>query len=200
MILFPQGINITRTEHLCLLYVEADPEQWLEDTITEKAYRRRSSLIGEWHQRLFDDPTITDLPADADMLAQLILVHPDYRSRVQMDAAGKPPEPVHTNNKDRYEAVTRRTDVVLFRGGVPISDTAAGCILAYVQDLEDWVLGALLGQINRGKKKMLTQYHPVLMADPAVLTFPASEDGLITAITARADYMTLPAQQDVTNE
>ena len=31
MILFPTGITITTVEHLCLLHVEADPEQWLRD-------------------------------------------------------------------------------------------------------------------------------------------------------------------------
>ena len=78
--------------------------------------------------------------------------------------------------------------------GLAIPDLLADCILAYVQDLEDWILGVLLGYINRGRKKMLRQYQPVLMADPDVATFPATEDGLIQFITARDDYQTLPTQ------
>jgi hypothetical protein len=51
--------------------------------------------------------------------------------------------------------------------------------------------GAVLGRINKGKKKMLAQYHPIIMADPSVTTMPATEDGLINMIVARSDYQRL---------
>ena len=67
-------------------------------------------------------------------------------------------------------------------------DEDCHCILAYVQDLDDWVLGALLGQINRGKKRMIKEYHPIIMDDPNVTIMPATEDELIAMIVARDDY------------
>jgi hypothetical protein len=48
-----------------------------------------------------------------------------------------------------------------------------------------------MGQVNRGKKKMIRQYHPIIMADSSVTTMPATEDGLITMILARSDYQSL---------
>jgi len=38
---------------------------------------------------------------------------------------------------------------------------------------------------------MISQYHPIIMADPSVTTMPATEDGLITMILARSDYQRL---------
>ena len=72
-----------------------------------------------------------------------------------------------------------------------MDDQDCGCILAYVQDLDDWIIGALLGQINRGKKNMIREWKPIILADPSVTTMPATEDGLITMIVARDDYQRL---------
>jgi len=81
--------------------------------------------------------------------------------------------------------------VTLFSSGITIPDLSANCVLAYVQNLEEWVIGAVLGMVNRGKKKMIKQYHPIIMADPSVTTMPATEDGLIEMILARDDYQRL---------
>ena len=205
MILFPSGISITEAEYKSLLHVEADPEQWLVDAVREKAQARREALINEWRPRLFADPTVTTLPADAVALAQLIMARPDYQSRAQADAnAGETP---YLHNIARFAGLRPRGSerigdlagptVTLVPTGIDISDLDRDCILAYVQDLDDWVLGALLGHINRGKKKMIRQYQPVLMADPDVATIPANEDELIEVITARADYKPLSSAHAV---
>ena len=54
--------------------------------------------------------------------------------------------------------------------------------------------GDVLGQVNRGKKKMIGQYQQVLFDDSTVTTIPATEDGLIDMITNRPDYETIPQQ------
>ena len=81
--------------------------------------------------------------------------------------------------------------MTLFASGIDLTDTDVNCILAYVQDLEDWVIGALMGQVNRGKKLMIAKYEPIIRADPSVATMPATEDGLIDMIVARSDYQRL---------
>ena len=189
MIIFPTGIAITDTENKSLLHIVSDPEAWLLASITKKAGSRREALINEWRPRLFADASVTELPADDDALCTLIMARDDYKTRLQRDAAQEPPESPYRHNIARDAAIDRSgTTVTLFASGIDLTDTDTNCILAYIQDLSDWVLGALLGQINRGKKKMIAKYEPIIRADPSVTTIPATEDGLINMIVARDDY------------
>ena len=189
MIIFPTGIVITDTENKGLLHIVSNPEAWLLASITKKAGSRREALINEWRPRLFADASVTELPADDDALCTLIMARDDYKTRLQRDAAQEPPESPYRHNIARHAAIDRSgTTVTLFASGIDLPDTDTNCILAYIQDLSDWVLGALLGQINRGKKKMIAKYEPIIRADPSVTTIPATEDGLINMIVARDDY------------
>ena len=189
MIICSSGIVLTANENSCLLHAVAGAEAWLTGAITEKARLRRDALIEEWKPRLYADASVTELPADPDELATLILARSDYRTRVQQDAAADPVIATSTTQKDRYDAVSRSgSTVTLFASGITITDLSGNCILAYVQNIEEWVYGGLLGMINRGKKKMITKYHPIIMDDASVTTMPGTEDGLITMILARADY------------
>ena len=188
MDIFASGIVLTATENSCLLHITSDAEAWVTSTITEKARLRRNALIEEWRPILYADASVTELPADDDDLATLILARSDYQTRVQKDAAIS--EPISTFQRDKYAAVTRSgSTVTLFSSGITIADLSANCILAYVQNLEEWVIGAVQGQVNRGKKKMIAKYHPIIMDDDSVTTMPGTEDGLITMILARADYV-----------
>jgi hypothetical protein len=204
MILFPTGIKITETEQKCLLHVEANPEGWVLAAITEKARLRREALFAEWRPRLFADASVTELPASDDELCALIMARDDYKTRLQQDAAQDPPVPLYKHATANFEGTSRvgltvkRPDrvpgdatVTLFASGIDLSDTDTNCIMAYIQDLEDWVIGALMGQVNRGKKKMISKYHPIIMDDASVTTMPGTEDGLITMILARSDYQRL---------
>ena len=189
MIIFASGIVLTAHENSCLLHAVADAEVWLTNSIANKAETRRDALIEDWRPTLYADASVTELPADVDDLATLILARGDYQSRAQKDAAADPVEPISTLARDAYDAVTRSgSTVTLFASGITIADLSGNCILAYVQNLEEWVIGALMGQVNRGKKKMIAKYHPIILADASVTTMPATEDGLITMILARADY------------
>tara|TARA_R110000824_G_scaffold37757_4_gene115979 strand:+ start:1725 stop:2309 length:585 start_codon:yes stop_codon:yes gene_type:complete len=192
MIIFPTGIVLTANENSSLLHMVPDAEAWVTSTITEKATTRRNALIEEWRPTLYADASVTELPADSDDLATLILARSDYKTRAQQDAAADPVEPTSTVNKDNYDAVTRSgSTVTLFSSGITITDLLGNCILSSIQNLEEWVYGAVLGMVNRGKKKMISQYHPIIMDDASVTTMPATEDGLITMILARSDYQRL---------
>jgi hypothetical protein len=192
MTIFPSGIVITANENSSLLHIVPDAEAWMTGALTEKARLRRDALIEKWRPTLYADPSVTELPADLDDLATLILARSDYTTRLEQDAAADPVVSTNTDNKDKYDAVTRSgSTVTLFSSGITIPDLSANCVLAYVQNLEEWVYGAVLGMVNRGKKKMIAKYHPIIMADASVTTMPATEDGLITRILARADYQRL---------
>ena len=204
MIIFPTGLKLLTVEHNSLLHVEADPEQWLRNTLVEKARVRREALILEWRPRLFADASVTELPASDDELCALIMARDDYKTRLQQDAAQDPPVPLYKHATAKFEGTSRvgmtvrRPDrvpgdatVTLFAGGLDLADVDVNCIMAYIQDLDDWVIGALMGQVNRGKKKMIAKYEPIIRADPSVTTMPATEDALITMIVARSDYQRL---------
>jgi len=204
MNIFSTGIRITSIEQSCLLHIVSDPEAWLLATITEKARLRREALIKEWRPKLYADASVTELPASDDELCALIMARDDYKTRLQQDAAQDPPVPLYKHATAKFEGTSRvgltvrRPDrvpgdamVTLFASGIDLSDVDTNCILAYVQDISDWLIGALMGMVNRGKKKMIAQYHPIIMADPSVTTMPATEDGLITMILARDDYQRL---------
>jgi len=189
MNIFSSGIVLTANENSCLLHIVSDAEAWVSSAITEKARLRRDALIQEWRPRLYADDSVTELPADPDALATLILARSDYKTRLQQDSAADPVRATSTTQKDKYDAVTRSgSTVTLFSSGITIADLSSNCILAYVQNIEEWVYGGLLGMINRGKKKMIAKYQPIIMADASVTAMPATEDGLITMILARADY------------
>jgi hypothetical protein len=192
MIIFNTGIELTANENSCLLHMVNDAEAWVTGTITEKSILRRDALINEWRPRLYADSSVTELPANPDDLATLILARSDYRTRAQQDAAADPVVSISTDHRDNYAAVTRSgSTLTLFSSGITIADLSGNCILSSVQNLEEWIYGALLGMVNRGKKKMIAQYHPIIMADSSVTTMPATEDGLITMILARSDYKSL---------
>jgi len=194
MIIFPRGIKISETERKCLIHIVSEPEQWLRDTINEKARLRKNALINEWRPKLLADASVTDLPASDEELCALIMARDDYKTRLQQDAAEDPPVALTKHATAKFKGTPRHSTVTLFPSGIDLAATDIACILAYVQDLENWVIGALLGQINRGQKKMLRQYQPVLMADPSVDTVPASIDGIVSLITNRTDYKSLPQQ------
>jgi len=203
MILFPNGIYITHEENLCLLHVETNPQAWLLAAIQHLAEVYQEKLINQWLPRLRADPDVGPVPANDQAIVDLIMVHPTYRTRFQADAEAS--EPPYHYNVDRFEGIVPlfgrgphripgNATVILFPNGISISDLGCNCILAYVRYLDDCILGALLGWINRGKKKMIRQYQPVLIADPSVATIPADEAELIGVITARDDYETIPQQ------
>jgi hypothetical protein len=192
MNIFSSGIVLTAHENSCLLHLVSNAEAWMTSIITELATSQQNALMNEWRPTLYADSSVTELPANEDDLATLILARSDYRTRLQRDAAATPPGLTNTDNKDSYDAVSRSgSTVTLFPSGITISDLLGNCILAYVQSIEEFAIGALMGHVNRGKKRMIAKYHPIIMADASVTTMPATEAGLIAMILARSDYQRL---------
>lgn len=184
MILFPKGILVTNQEYQCLLHLETNPNLWLANTIKEKAKARQEALINEWLPRLFADPTVDKVPTDANSLVRLILKRADFQFRASVPGLRS------SFNTERYNAQDRLPGTILIPHGIKLTDTQAKCILAYVYDLEDWVYGALLGHINRGKKKMIAQYWSM----PENPYLPADEGAFLEEIAKHKTYRSLPDQ------
>jgi hypothetical protein len=194
MLLFESGLTVTVIEQKCLLHMHEVLDTWLTNMVSAKVSARRDALTTTWRPTLLADPDVTELPGDSDSLVNLILARSDYRTRAQKDSAES--EPTRLVGTNAYNAVDRSgTTVTLIPSGITISDLDTNILLAYLQNIESWVKGGLMGHINRGQKRMLNQYIPILEADSDVSTMPATNDGLITLITGRSDYRTLPQQR-----
>lgn len=200
MIFFPTGIKLSQLEYKCLLFLEADPEQWLLDVLSGKVRRRRDALIREWEPKFFADPKVAEFPTDDVDMSIFIMARSDYKSRLQTDtealarsatnggvASIKPPVP-RLHNTERYRAKQRHNVVTLFPEGIVLDDIDCACLLAYIDDISDWILGALLGRISKGTKNLINKYHPIMAADSSVKNVTATEEGYITAIFSRSDY------------
>ena len=123
MIILPTGIVLTANENSSLLHMVPDAEAWVTSIITEKGQIRRDALIEQWRPTLYADASVTELPADSDDLATLILARSDYKTRAQQDAAADPVQLINTHSKDKYNAVTRSgSTVTLFSSGITITD------------------------------------------------------------------------------
>lgn len=149
MKVFPTGIPVSEEEYRSLLHVVADPERWLLDVLQEKARLRKAALVHEWWPRL---GAAESVPSDNEELIQLILARPDYKTRTQQDTAAG--APTLTHNKNVWNGRPGEKTKMLFPAGFDVPDGDRDCILAYVPDLEDWILGALAGCINKGRKRM----------------------------------------------
>ena len=204
MILFSDGIPLTQSEQASLNYITKDAESWLQSMWDEKVKLRTIALTKDWHGELAS--ATESVPATTAGEVAAILGLDSYRSRKQKEAA-KPgrkstdPETHRINgtrvtvpdgsryNVWRHETVNHDSpSVVLFSSGMELVDQDVAVVEAYVVDVEDWLMGALLGQINRGKKKMIAEYKPIMLADESVDTLPTDDDKLVEQIIARSDY------------
>ena len=188
MIIYSSGIVITENENKALRHLLADPEARIRAAVAENIVHWKEALIIDWRNTLLADDSVTSLPASIDGQVELILARSDYKTRLQRDAVA-PAEPESTNSRDRYAATTRSgTTVTLFASGITIADLDGNALLAYMQNLEELVMGALLGHINRGTKRIMKTWEPIMIADASVTSLPATQDGWIETVTARADY------------
>ena len=188
MIIYSSGIVITENENKALRHLLADPEAVMLAEVNENIVLWKDTLIAEWRNTLLADASVTSLPASIDGQVELILARSDYKTRLQRDAVA-PAEPESTHNRDRYAATSRSgTTVTLFASGITIADLDGNALLAYMQNLEEFVMGALLGHINRGTKRIMKTWEPILIADASVTSLPATRDGWIETVTARSDY------------
>lgn len=68
------SITLTEVEVKALSYVMADPQQWTENAIKERARIAGDELVAAETARMLADPDVTDIPADRDAI---ILSAPD---------------------------------------------------------------------------------------------------------------------------
>lgn len=76
----------------------------------------------------------------------------------------------------------------IFENGLEISDEDYKILLDRISNVEDWVIKALEGHIERAKHHLIERYKPILDADPTFTAYPKDRYALISQIMARNDY------------
>jgi hypothetical protein len=59
-------ITLTEAEDKALSYVAADPQEWIQNAASERARIAMEEIFQAEVQRMLQDPTITEIPADRD--------------------------------------------------------------------------------------------------------------------------------------
>ena len=62
------SITLTEVEVKALSYVMADPQQWTENAIKERARIAGDELVAAETARMLADPDVTDIPADREAI------------------------------------------------------------------------------------------------------------------------------------
>lgn len=81
MIIFPQGIEISETDALCLKNDILGIEEWLSAALAGKISNCKDRLLLEWHPRLLRDPNVDEIPGNERELVDFITSRSDYQSR-----------------------------------------------------------------------------------------------------------------------
>ena len=76
----------------------------------------------------------------------------------------------------------------ILSGGVSVSAADLKCLENDLLDVEEWIRNAITGKINNCRDRLILEWSPRLLDDPAVKTIPANRDELVNLITARTDY------------
>lgn len=78
---------------------------------------------------------------------------------------------------------------------VTISDADELALKHDLLDIEAWLRSAVRGKINQCRKRMVQTGIQMLMKDPNVNNIPATQDGVIAAMTGRPDYKDRQARE-----
>jgi hypothetical protein len=79
-------INLTEAQNKALAYVAYDPQEWIENAVSERARLAMEEIFQEEVARMLADPSITEIPADREavVLAADIVPAKDRQSQPTM--------------------------------------------------------------------------------------------------------------------
>jgi len=61
-----------------------DVDYWIQSAVSSKIQSVKTKMIKEWHDKLFADPTVENIPANEDSLINMIVVRDDYNTEAQI--------------------------------------------------------------------------------------------------------------------
>ena len=72
---------------------------------------------------------------------------------------------------------------------VTVSDSDMAALDSLLRDPTQWVTDVVVHKVIQARKRLCQEWLPLLYADPAVTSLPASDDELVDYILARPDYL-----------
>ena len=79
-------ITINDTDLLALNNDLTDVDTWIQDAVIGKINNCKKRMVNEWQPILFNDPTVTSIPATQDDFITAVVARADYKNRVDRDA------------------------------------------------------------------------------------------------------------------
>ena len=79
-------ITINDTDLLALNNDLTDVDTWIQDAVIGKINNCKKRTVNEWQPILFNDPTVTSIPATQDDFITAVVARADYKNRVDRDA------------------------------------------------------------------------------------------------------------------
>ena len=63
-----------------------DKDAWIQAAVVGKIASCKKRMINEWRPILFDDASVTSIPANDDDFIALVVARDDYKTRAERDA------------------------------------------------------------------------------------------------------------------
>ena len=79
-------ITINETDLLALNNDLLDVDTWIQGAVTGKINACKKRMINTWQPVLFNDPSVTSIPATQDEFIQAIVARADYKNRADIEA------------------------------------------------------------------------------------------------------------------
>ena len=78
--------TLTATEEAVLKNDLLDVQVWVDKAIDGKVASCKKRMIAEWLPKLYDDESVTQIPASEDEIVAMIIARDDYKNRTARDA------------------------------------------------------------------------------------------------------------------
>ena len=79
-------VEINDTDMIALNNDLLDVNEWIQSAVTGKVNSCKKRMINEWQPKLFNDPSVTFIPATQDEFITAVVARDDYKSRIDRDA------------------------------------------------------------------------------------------------------------------
>ena len=73
-------VEINETDGSALSNDLVDINDWIQNAVIGKINSCKKRMIQEWQPKLFDDPSVTSIPAAQDDFIKLVVARDDYKN------------------------------------------------------------------------------------------------------------------------
>jgi len=78
--------TLSSTEEAVLKNDLLDVQDWVDGAIDGKVNNCKKRMLREWLPKLYDDDSVSSIPASEDEIVAMIVARDDYKDRVARDA------------------------------------------------------------------------------------------------------------------